>query len=68
MNSNELRECPFCGGMAELRAGIDDTRWVYIRCESCPVFVEVCAEGLSIETAIDNAIKVWNRRAGEGAK
>ena len=67
----KLRECPFCGGNAEeaflkrkkLFASMRfpyNTHYVYIRCKTCGATTKLC-------WTVENAIEVWNRRAGEEA-
>jgi Lar family restriction alleviation protein len=61
---SELKPCPFCGGNAT-RA--DDTRsrepgvWIGCFSDDCDVAPSVTAWAPSVE----DAVKAWNRRAGE---
>ena len=54
----ELKNCPFCGSNGELQ---ENTRWKFwhISCVKC----RACGE---IKQTGDAAIKVWNKRYGEG--
>lgn len=63
MENRELRECPFCGGEAEIFAydpydGYQGNLTVYlVRCTKCGV--ELTREKK------DTAIETWNRRAND---
>lgn len=60
----ELKPCPFCGGEAEVveRQPFEwCDRVYYVRCRSMK-----CDNRTGIEERKKEAIKVWNRRAGDG--
>ena len=54
--SEKLRNCPFCGGKARLNEYKDCEVWYEVRCDECAVRTE------QYET-VDEAVRVWNRRA-----
>jgi ribosomal protein L37AE/L43A len=53
------RECPFCGGKAELR--IDNLYNIVIQCHKCYCLVT----GFALRV---HAVEAWNRRDGEAAR
>ena len=62
----KLRNCPFCGGKAELR--IANEIWSYDGSVSIGGWKVRCTE-CGIETYLENrdtAIEKWNRRADNG--
>ena len=73
-----LKDCPFCGGEANLRPvnDVGGTRSVHIQCRCCGVSSPVVAathymsfkgqpRTLTVQDAIDEAAIIWNTRAGE---
>lgn len=71
-NKAKLKPCPFCGGEAELYRMKRDSRKRYgvyhmiatIKCRECTA--QVSQAGWDEERAIENAAKMWNRRAEDG--
>lgn len=59
MHDLKLRECPFCGGKAELFHSYDGYHCVQCTCCACGT-IHVRTERA--------AIRMWNRRAGEEGK
>lgn len=57
---NELKPCPFCGGVAEYLDGIELFGEVYIECKVCGVLMR--HEITDDTIAKDEAYKKWNRR------
>lgn len=79
MNEINLKECPFCGGEAEMCSDSDTNgkSW-YIRCKNCfsrsseyyeslKVLMEN-EEFFAIQKAWKNAIKAWNKRVSTEAQ
>ena len=56
MPDYKLRECPFCGGKAELFHSYDGYHCVQCTC---------CACGTIHMRTESGAVRMWNRRAGE---
>lgn len=71
IESPKLRECPFCGGEAELYRMRRDNRKRYgvyhmiatIKCRECTAQVEQA--GCNEDRAIEYAAKRWNRRVND---
>ncbi len=76
--SNELKRCPFCGGMAVTKVeiisfgGNSNSKILFcIECEKCGTTKAVTlsfplySNFLDVEKAMDNVIKIWNERAYE---
>lgn len=67
----KLRNCPFCGGEAEVYRMKRDSRKRYgvyhmiatIKCRGCTA--QVTQAGYDDERAIENAGHMWNRRFGD---
>lgn len=63
MSLPPLRECPFCGGGAELVL-VDWCAMYYVRCENDRNKCEVIPETRHFVVERE-AISAWNRRAGD---
>ena len=61
---NELRECPFCGGEAEIipfdrkALGVWKFHFFYVQCR-------LCSNGTHVFTYEIDAIEAWNRRVSD---
>lgn len=66
MSKIELKECPFCGGEAEIVPCAGLLRAVRVRCTVCKCAtppVGVVSEGDTVvQLADEAAAEVWNRR------
>ena len=51
---DDLKPCPFCGGIAELIENVDED-YFFVWCQTCE------AETLGCEKK-DDAVRAWNRR------
>lgn len=60
----ELRDCPFCGGKAEVVIGEHAFNDVKIRCKKCFVETGLFEETEDNEVNIANAVNFWNKRHG----
>lgn len=66
MPSPTLRECPFCGGVAELFTGGDEYElWAKVECADCNACIVESSDYSDRDTdkLIEEAIAAWNRRA-----
>ena len=76
--SNELKRCPFCDGIAVTKVKIisfdgnsKNEILFCIECEKCgttkavTLSFPIYSNFLDIEKAMDNVIKIWNKRAYE---
>ena len=76
--SNELKRCPFCDGMAVTKVeitsfgGNSNNKILFcVECEKCGTMKAVTlsfpiySNFFDIEKAMDNVIKIWNKRAYE---
>ena len=57
---DELKPCPFCGGMAEIviiRYHIHDDSLIVVRCSRC-----ISGTRIFNEQKVDAAISAWNTR------
>ena len=61
MPMGELKQCPFCGGKAELKTY---DRKVYVQCSECQVAIK-CVWISADYCANDKAAEAWNMRAGD---
>ena len=66
----ELKPCPFCGGIADVRYikrkmryrlfnFMDITHYAYVKCK-------ICGATTAVKETRENAIEAWNRRADNG--
>lgn len=61
-NANKnLKPCPFCGGLAEIRIQHSSPEGVWVQCEICNATSTVFVANIC-SSAIDDAIRAWNRR------
>lgn len=63
----ELKECPFCGGEAELTTrgnGYTKKRSAEIKCKDCNVKIICGAIKLGMYFCINTVTKHWNSRKG----
>lgn len=58
---DELRECPFCGGTAEMKFG-PASEYVYVECDTCGARTKIKERSVRY-CAMDEAAKAWNGRA-----
>lgn len=74
--NEELKPCPFCGGIAKIKESLSDCKWlsatmrrnaVGIGCVNCcAMFLfRPYSRTLSREKAKENAVKAWNRRTND---
>ena len=62
----EIKNCPFCGGKAELKHGIIGGKTTsYVMCLKCRAKSELVVTVVSYLCSDDEAIKRWNERADE---
>jgi len=68
----KLRDCPFCGGKAEIKAvrGRDGTQFVMAKCTSCGAQGHTCLDKQGGYELADNpaarmAAMYWNARVDE---
>ncbi len=57
---SELKNCPFCGSKAEIKAW---DGW-YVECETCEIKsgVSLCTSGAHCENTEKEAVDIWNSR------
>lgn len=60
---SKLKPCPFCGCKANIqkRTFGDNTGYAFVSCESCGASTKNFHKSLDY-CAVEEAIKVWNRR------
>ena len=58
-----LKDCPFCGGYAELIYGANGRQVFYVRCNHC----EAIGEKFNNNSPKERAITAWNTRVKENA-
>ena len=51
----QLKECPFCGGQAELYKEDEDENWIHVRCRECWAETDGC-------DTVKTATSQWNER------
>ena len=64
---SELRECPFCGGAAQLCYGdrwSGRDYWAFVRCTECCItpFMYRSGKKATQSIAVGHAIELWNTR------
>lgn len=58
MTNEELKPCPFCGGIASwCTVGTDDGLVAVVGCDECPASID--CDG---EYALESAVDLWNKR------
>lgn len=66
MNKNDIRRCPFCGGLGKLSAGYserDNEAFYYVRCMKCGARGQSYTNSQTkLITGAGAAVKAWNRR------
>lgn len=60
MKEMEIKECPFCGGKAEMKY-MGDRRW-HIQCTNCPARL---GSTWGRDETPDYLIAAWNQRKGD---
>lgn len=64
----ELKFCPFCGGLAEIKQCVYPMHWYYVQCGACGCRTDSHVNNRFNETAEHNLrtnIDFWNRRANK---
>ena len=61
----ELKECPFCGGKAELKTGVAWNSYptAYIICGNCQARTATYTDDKCNGSGLFEAIGAWNRRS-----
>lgn len=70
MTANDLKECPFCGGMGEFWAGHGKYgEFVYVKCATCDAQTRIKTakgndndDGFWEQAAVSAVASMWNRR------
>lgn len=57
---DELKPCPFCGGMPQTVVDDETEEKIGVKCFSCGGCID------SEKDTLDEAIEAWNRRASDG--
>ena len=65
----EIKPCPFCGSMAELRttrSPYNDKHFTFVRCISCyGTSGSIATHGEPADVIKQRAVREWNRRSRE---
>ena len=65
MAKEELKPCPFCGGMADIQHAIGSTLVVRIKCKACGASTRNIKTS-SEKRATNKAVALWNKRSADG--
>lgn len=61
--TSELKPCPFCGGVVELKNTIDGRSWWGVVCRNTENVGGTCAVEMRASSSKEAAVKRWNTRA-----